>query len=233
MAEEEKKRDLKGMIAAFRTSDHWVVSLARDLIWIAAVVGGIALALYLICGTWPAVVTIESKSMDPHMKIGDLVVVVQKDRYGAFQTWLEGSKTNYTKYDEYGDVIIYKPNGLTSVHPIIHRAIQYVEAGPVPELKDRKLLVNYTAVHAGYITWGDNNPYPDQFVSYPGIGTPEPVKDEWIVGKALFAIPLVGYLPLNIWLVAIIAVIGMVLHEMYIRSKEEETPKKKSGKRRK
>ena len=233
MAGNEKKKDIRAMIAEFRTSDHWAVSLARDAIWLVAVVGGIALALYLICGTWPAVVTIESKSMDPHMKVGDLVIVVQKDRYGAFQTWLDGTGSGYTKYDEYGDVIIYKPNGLTSVHPIIHRAIQYVDAGPVTEVKGQKLAINYTAEHAGYITWGDNNPLPDQFVSYPGIGTPEPVKDEWIVGKALFAIPLVGYLPLNIWLVAAIAVIAMILHELYLRSKEHEEPvKKKSGKKR-
>ncbi|HXX55983.1 MAG TPA: S26 family signal peptidase [Methanoregula sp.] len=234
MAGKERKKDIRAMIAAFRTSEHWAVSLARDAIWLVAVVGGIALALYLICGTWPAVVTIESKSMDPHMKVGDLVIVVQKDRYGAFQTWLDGTKSGYTKYDEYGDVIIYKPNGLTSVHPIIHRAIQYVDAGPVTEVKGQKLVSNYTAEHAGYITWGDNNPLPDQFVSYPGIGTPEPVKDEWIVGKALFAIPLVGYLPLNIWLVAAVAVVAMILHELYLRSKEQEKPgTKKGGKKRK
>jgi signal peptidase I len=233
MAEKDTKRDIRTMIAQFRTSERWAVSLARDLLWIVAVVGGIALALYLICGTWPAVVTIESKSMDPHMKIGDLVLVVQKDRYGAFQTWTDGLTSGFVKYDEPGDVIIYKPNGLTTVHPIIHRAIQYVEAGSVSEIKGRKLVSNYTAPHAGYITWGDNNPAPDQLVSYPGIGTPEPVKEEWIVGKSLFAIPLVGYLPLNIWLVAIIAVIAMILHELYLRSKENaEKPQRKTGKKR-
>ena len=232
MADKKTKQDLRGMIEEFRTSDNWGVALARDVLWIAAVVGGIALALYLICGTWPAVVTIESKSMDPHMKVGDLVVVVQKDRYGAFQTWLDGTSSNYTKYEEYGDVIIYKPNGQTNVHPIIHRAIQHVDAGPVTGIKGKRLLINYTAAHAGYFTWGDNNQLPDQLVSYPGIGTPEPVKDEWIVGKALFAVPLVGYLPLNIWLVAIVAVIAMILHEMYLRSKENEAPLKKGGKKR-
>jgi len=233
MAGKEQKRDFRALFKEFRTSEHWALSLARDAIWLIAVVGSVALVLFLICGTWPAVVTIESSSMDPHMKIGDLVVVVQKDRYGEFQTWLDGTTSNYTKYDEYGDVIIYKPNGLTNVHPIIHRAIQYVDAGPVTEMKGDP-VVNYTAPHAGYITWGDNNPAPDQLVSYPGIGQVEPVKDEWIVGKALFAIPLIGYLPLNIWLVAIIVVIAMILHEMYLRSKEKEItrPKKKTGKKR-
>jgi signal peptidase len=233
MAGKEQKRDFRALFNEFRTSEHWAVSLARDALWLATVVGSVALALFLICGTWPAVVTIESQSMDPHMKIGDLVVVVQKDRYGQFETWLDGAKNNYTKYDEYGDVIIYRPNGMTSVHPIIHRAIQYVDAGPVTQMKGYTLRINYSAPHAGYITWGDNNPLPDQLVSYPGIGQVEPVKEEWIVGKALFAIPIIGYLPLNIWLVTIIVVIAMILHEMYLRSKEPEKPaKKKTGKKR-
>ena len=76
MAEKEPSRDIRTMIHEFRTSEHWAVSLARDILWVAAVVGCIALALYLICGTWPAVVTVESGSMEPHMNIGDLVVVV-------------------------------------------------------------------------------------------------------------------------------------------------------------
>jgi signal peptidase len=220
---ENRIRDFPGLVTSFRTSNHWAVSLGRDLLWIVTVVGGIALILYLICGTWPALVAIESKSMDPHMKIGDLVVVVQKDRYGTFQTWLDGSVSNYTRYDEYGDVIIYRPNGRTNVTPIIHRAIQYVDPGPVTEIKGKKIRVNYTAIHPGYITWGDNNQVPDQFSGIPGIGILEPVKNEWIVGKALFTIPLIGYLPLNIWVVMIIVVIVMILHEIYLRSHEQGT----------
>src|SRR5690554_3616202 len=110
-------------LAAFRESEHPAVSLARDLLWVVAVVGGIALALYLIAGTWPAVVTIESESMVPNMNVGDLVLVVQKDRYGEFQTWVEGSQSGYVSFGDYGDVIVYRPNGATHVHPIIHRAI--------------------------------------------------------------------------------------------------------------
>ncbi len=235
MAEKEGKRNIRTLIEQFRTSEHWAVSLARDALWLVAVVGGVALALYLICGTWPAVVTIESKSMDPHMKVGDLVVVVQKDRYGAFQTWLDGTQSGYMKYEEFGDVIIYRPNGLSNVHPIIHRAIQYVDGSPVTEIKGHKLIGNYTPPHPGYITWGDNNVYPDQGQAYPNIGVVEPVKEDRIVGKALFAVPLVGYLPLNIWAVAIVVIIIMVLHELYLRSKEDESPetgsvnKKKAG----
>jgi Signal peptidase I len=93
MADNDNKRDIRTLVSQFRKSDHWAVSMARDLFWIVAVVGGIALALFLICGTWPAVVTIESQSMIPHMNVGDLVVVVQKDRYGAFETWSDGEKS--------------------------------------------------------------------------------------------------------------------------------------------
>ena len=136
---------LRSLIAQFRTSDHWAVSLARDLLWVVGVVGCIALLLFLICGTWPAVVTIESGSMIPNMNIGDLVVVVQKDRFGDLQTWDDGKKSGYKKFGDYGDVIIYRPNGVTDMwasvgllplskqHPIIHRAMTWTDAGePVP-----------------------------------------------------------------------------------------------------
>ncbi len=95
MADNDKSRDIRTLINQFRTSDHWAVSLARDLLWVVGVVGCIAIALFLICGTWPAVVTIESGSMIPHMNVGDLVVVVQKDRFGDLQTWDDGVKSGY------------------------------------------------------------------------------------------------------------------------------------------
>jgi signal peptidase I len=234
MADKEKSRDIRTLIAQFRTSDNWMVALARDLIWVAGVVGTIALILFLVCGTWPAVVTIESGSMIPNMNIGDLVVVVQKDRYGEFMTWETGKQENVSKFNSYGDVIIYKPNGMTSVHPIIHRAVVYAtNATPLTEIRGVQLRQNYTVAHDGYITWGDNNPYPDQFVSYPGIGTPEPVKDEWIVGKALFTVPLVGYLPLHIYEVVIVVVVIMILHELYLRSRENEGSDEAAGRKKK
>jgi len=233
VAEKETRRDIRTLFTQFRTSDHWAVSLARDLLWVVAVVGAIALALYLICGTWPAVVAIESKSMDPNMKMGDLVVVVQKDRYGAFQTWEEGKTAGNQKFGSYGDVIIYKPNGMSSVHPIIHRAMVYATDQPLTEIRGVPLKANYTAPHPGYITWGDNNPRPDQFLVFPEIGQPEPVREEWIVGKALFTVPLVGYLPLHIVEVVIVVIVIMILHEMYLRSREEKAakPAKKAGKK--
>jgi signal peptidase I len=145
MADKAPPPYLKTLVDTFRTSDHWAVSFTRDLLWVVGVVGGIALLLFLICGTWPAVVTIESGSMIPNMNIGDLVVVVEKDRLGELQTWDDGKVSGYKKFNDYGDVIIYRPNGFTDMwasvgllplsqqHPIIHRAITWTEAGgPVP-----------------------------------------------------------------------------------------------------
>ena len=314
MTDTDKPRDIRTLVNQFRTSDHWGISLARDLIWVVAVVGCIALALYLICGTWPAVVTIESESMVPNMNVGDLVVVVQKDRFGDLQTWDDGVKSGYKKFGDYGDVIIYRPNGATDMwasigllplskaqHPIIHRAMTWTEAGqPIPSYLNiyrgkvtptgylpltvsgetaggfqilstgaRTPAANYTpgtaditmrspqgnyilpadtivpnsgyvrststvTAHGGYITKGDNNNFSDQgYLTIPGTGSVEPVKKEWVVGKALFTVPYVGLLPLHIAEVVIAVIVLMVLHELYLRRKKNKVPAKplkKSGK---
>jgi signal peptidase len=315
MADKDKSRDIRTLINQFRTSDHWAVSLARDLLWVVGVVGCIAIALFLICGTWPAVVTIESGSMIPNMNIGDLVVVVQKDRFGDLQTWDDGMKSGYKKFGDYGDVIIYRPNGATDMwasvgllplsqaqHPIIHRAMTWVDSGkPLPMYLNiyrgtvtptgylpltvsgetssglriftppgtTGILPNYTTgsrdviippqlgnyvlpadaivrnsgyvwdtetvtTYGGYITKGDNNNFSDEgYLAFASIGEIEPVQKDWVVGKALFTVPYVGLLPLHIGEVIIVVIIIMVLHELYLRRKEETPakPQKKSGKK--
>ena len=210
------------ILAAFRESDNRVVSLARDLLWVVVVVGGIALALYLFAGTWPAVVTIESESMVPHMNVGDLVLVVDEDRFGGLTTWVEGQQTGHSSFGDYGDVIVYRPNGADSVHPIIHRAMTYVDTAAVEE---SGLAQFYADPHGGYITKGDNNPYIDQGnLRIAGIGMIEPVKKEWIVGKALVAVPLVGYLPLHLAEFAVIVIVIILIHDLILarrKGKEE------------
>jgi signal peptidase I len=314
MADPAPSGDPPSLLTQFRTSDHWAVALARDLLWVVGVVGSIAILLFLICGTWPAVVTVESGSMIPHMNIGDLVVVVQKDRFGDLQTWDDGKKSGYQKFGDYGDVIIYRPNGITDFwasigllplskqHPIIHRAMTWTDAGqPLPmylnpyrgkvtpagylpltvsgmtasgvgilstgngvsasnytpgandltmtiahesyvlpasaiDPKMGYIWYNQTPItHGGYITKGDNNQPSDQgSLAIEGIGVVEPVQKDWVVGKALFTVPWVGLLPLNIGPVIVVVIILMVLHELYLRRKEEqaaEKPQKKGGKK--
>lgn len=216
--------------------DRWA-GLARDIIWVLGVVGLIALALFLVTGTWPAVVTIESESMVPNMNVGDLVLVVSADRFGNLTTSEDGALIGYGRFNTqpnsagepvWGDVIIYRPNGNTQYHPIIHRAIEYVNESEA---------ARYGADHAGYITKGDHNTIQDQNGGYAGLGRLQPVKSEWIVGKALVAIPLLGYLPLHLFEVAAIVIGLMLLYELWLRWRRPEpepepTRAKKPGKRR-
>jgi len=213
MKEQRRSLGVVTQVQRFLKSEDPKAGMARDILWVLGVVGGVALLLFLISGTWPAVVAVESESMVPNMNVGDLVFVAAADRYGPLTSWAEGQKTGYAKFSTYpdlqgrqvyGDVIIYKPNGDTSVHPIIHRAIVWSENGTVP----------------GYITKGDNNPGYDQNGYFPGIGAIQPVKKEWIVGKALFAIPLVGYLPLHIIEFAVLIIALLIVWEWYSRRRE-------------
>ena len=291
MAEPKKKAEDKGLIETFRTSENPTIAFAREILWVVAVVAGIALVLYLASGTWPAVVTIESESMVPHMNVGDLVFVVSADRYGELQTWETGRNTGYMKFGDYGDVLIYSPNGAEGslipglgggVHPIIHRAMGMTAEGtgipvyyyffrgnsspsqylPVT-IKDTAWLLedgtivarivngiivpdkgNITpedgyivisdqlAKNGGYLTKGDNNVRSDQgsYLSRMELGMIQPVKPEWIVGKALFAIPLLGYIPLNIIPVAIILILLMALWEYYQRKKSAKSGNNQPGK---
>jgi signal peptidase len=86
---------------------------------------------------------------------------------------------------------------------------------------------------------GDNNVRSDQgsYLNRNDIGIIQPVKPEWIVGKALFAIPFLGYIPLNIVPVAIILITLMLLYEYYQRRKSKAKPvsggKKPSKKKKK
>ncbi|MEA2034033.1 MAG: S26 family signal peptidase [Euryarchaeota archaeon] len=218
MKDSGKERDGDSVIREFMNSEEPAICFARDILWVMAVVSGIALALFLVSGTWPAVVAIESGSMTPNMNENDLVFVVAQDRFGELTTWAEGQNISYAPFGThpdmqgnmpYGDVIIYQPNGESSVHPIIHRALGWYEGSP----------------HAGYITKGDNNPVIDQRTGFNSIGQIEPVKKEWIVGKALFSIPFVGYFPLHIIEFAIIVILLMFAHEyiMKRRNKNKDT----------
>jgi len=284
MSHEEKNDKEKGLLQRFLTSSNRWVSLARELAWVAAVVGGIALALFLVSGTWPAVVTIESESMVPHMNVGDLVFVVSADRFGELQTWTTGKETGYQKFGDYGDILIYRPNDAPNppvsipfitggVHPIIHRAMekigegedipkyynvyrgqatpaQYVPAtirnnslvlmdGTVVTPQNADPLVGYVvqtgikSPHAGYITKGDNNLVSDQagYLSSVSGQVIMPVRDDWVVGKALFTIPLLGYLPLNIVPVAVILIAFMIVWEYHSKKKERSVTKKGKKKR--
>ena len=97
------------------------------------------------------------------------------------------------------------------------------------------ILYGAETSHGGYITKGDNNIASDQGYLAVSGATIEPVEKDWIVGKSLFVVPLVGLLPLHITELIIIVVIVMFVYEWYSRRREAESAGsgKKPGKKRK
>jgi len=228
------KKSFKELIHIFRTSEDVKIVYAREISYVLGTVALIVATLYLICGTWPAVVTIESESMVPHMNVGDLVLVVAHDRFGTLQSYAEGKQTGYGRFGLPGDVIIFRPNGDKKLHPIIHRALYWTEEGEKHTFYSDTRTVEYIAPNAGYITKGDNNPIEDQvgWENYRGLGSPIlPIEEQWIVGKAYAKVPYVGYLPLHLKEVIVILILFMIGQELYLRSKAKKESSNKMSKR--
>ena len=72
MANQDKKPQTTSLLGQLKESDNPVVSFARDIIWVVAVVAIVGILLFVVSGTWPAVVAVESESMVPNMQVGDL-----------------------------------------------------------------------------------------------------------------------------------------------------------------
>ena len=189
----DRKRDvndLRARVNEFR--DNPVIRLAEDVLISVAIVGGIAVILYAIAGIWPPMVAIESGSMEPGMSAGDIVFIVSPSNFvaeGATKqhgvvTYEQGREDGYQTFGNYGDVIVYRPDGSEFRTAIIHRAMFYVEEGEEYQTVSGETL---EAPHDGFVTKGDANTYYDQEQ-----GLSEVVKPEWVKGKARYRIPYVG-----------------------------------------
>ncbi len=106
----------------FRDSFWFIPILA--IIVIGIVIGG----LVAYTNSWPPVYVVQSMSMqhgpNDHLGLintGDLVLS-KKVPVSTIVPYVVGMRTGYTTYGEYGDVVLYEPNGGTGT-PIIHRAI--------------------------------------------------------------------------------------------------------------
>jgi len=105
--------------------------VAISFIVVAIVLGG----LWAYAGMWPPMVVIESGSMQHSQSTssvgiidtGDLTLVRSAGKVDRIVTWAEGSKTGYSTYGNYGDVIVFHKSGLAGYTPIIHRAMVYIE----------------------------------------------------------------------------------------------------------
>ena len=198
------------------------------------------LLTFAYSGNWPPMVVIESGSMEhddnplypeprySHLGIidtGDLVIVKQAEKKDIV-TYLEGKKTDYKKYGDYGDVIVYYKNGIETyngqpVTPVIHRAMAWVEVVDkengtyyIPEIDTYfygKIELAEIGLgggasiknlqNSGYITKGDStgNPHPDQLTHYDITGASvQPVDPDWIVGMAKGELPWFGLIKLRV-----------------------------------
>jgi signal peptidase len=178
-------------IKEFNKCENPLVGLLRDIIFVVAVVAIFASVSHIALGLWAPMVAVESGSMIPHIQIGDIIFVQSIDRTQII-TYETGKNTSYTSFGNFGDVILYKPNGIEGITPIIHRAMYYVEQG------EPMWQGGPPAPHAGYITKGDNtltNPAYDQMALLDPKGNIiQPVKKEWVIGVARFyRVPWLGY----------------------------------------
>lgn len=165
------------------------VSLGKDLMSVVAVLIIFMVLSKLVFGLWTPMVAVESGSMEPHMQIGDIIFIKSTDK-ANITTYEEGKKTGYESFQNYGDVILYRPYGEQGVTPIIHRAMYRVEAGE-PMWENGPV-----APYSGYITKGDNVVTNQHFDQEGQISYETPVKDEWIIGTAQYRIPYLGYVRL-------------------------------------
>ena len=204
-----------GVLRWFRRSEDTVVTWTRDIVVSVGIVALIALILFGMSGVWPPLVAVESGSMEPGMQRGDMIFVVEQDRFvsdGAIGdtgvlTYENGSQDGHSAFGNPGDVIIFRPDGSEAATPVIHRAHYWVEEGEnwVDERADDRLTNGNScdsveacpAPHDGFITHGDANGAYDQIGQTDGADTTV-VKPEWIEGKAHYRIPMLGYIRLTL-----------------------------------
>lgn len=110
---------------------------ARDAWWFEPLVALALVILILVSlvaytSNWPPVYVVESESMQHGsadqvglINTGDLVLA-QKVAAGQVVSYEQGDQRGYSTYGEYGDVLLFYPNGNQGSTPVIHRAILYL-----------------------------------------------------------------------------------------------------------
>lgn len=169
---------------------RWLRGLVVDLAKSLAIVAVVSAVLFAYSGVWPPLVVVQSGSMEPNMYKGDVVLVraVEGTGPGAVNTYRGGGGEHFGMP---GDVVVYSSPEDGRASPIIHRAMYWVDEG--------ERIDGIHATTSGYVTKGDANSASDQRI---GITT-SPVEPEWIRGRAVLRVPLVGYVRLAL---------GKVLH---------------------
>ncbi len=113
--------------------EETIIGIGKDILISLVILGIILGSLYAFSGRWPPMVVIESGSMmhTQESRIGVIdpgdIVIVQESDMEDITTYVEGRASGYRKYGQYGDVIIFEPDGDRQETPIIHRAVLYLE----------------------------------------------------------------------------------------------------------
>jgi len=163
--------------------------------------------LFAVSGVWPPLVAIESGSMEPHIDTGDMVFIMDAERFPGQDarhgvvTAAAGTESGYRTFQQHGDVIVFEPNGNDQRTPVIHRAMLWVSAGEnwydranreyVGSADSCDELRNCPAPHAGFITKGDNELSNSRYDQATGASTV--VRPQWVIGTGAFRIPRLGY----------------------------------------
>lgn len=160
--------------------------------------------LVAVSGVWPPLAAVSSGSMDPHIQQGDIIVIMEEDRFApnaadenSIVTLREGRDVGYRSLGDYGSVIVFTSSD-SGTQSTVHRAMFYVEEGEnwfdranpayLNGAESCQSLRKCPAPNAGYITKGDANPSYDQ-----AIGMSPPIHERWIEGTAREKVPFVGW----------------------------------------
>ncbi|MDL5501799.1 MAG: S26 family signal peptidase, partial [Candidatus Methanoperedens sp.] len=119
---------IRETIKEIKESNNFWVGLLRDFLFVLIIVAIFASVSYIALGRFSPMVAVESKSMVPHLTIGDIIFIESTDR-SKIITYEDGEKTGYSSFGYYGDVILYMRSGNEDRTPIIHRAMYYVNKG--------------------------------------------------------------------------------------------------------
>ena len=182
--------------------------LATELASAVVAVCLVGLFLFAVSGVWPPLVAIESPSMTPNIETGDMVFVMDEERFPGpdahhgVVTAAAGEQAGYVVFGRPGDVIVFMPDGDASATPIIHRAMLWVEQGEnwydradpdaVGTATNCAELRNCPAPHAGFVTQGDFNGEYDQTGT-----TSTVVRPSWVIGTGEVRLPNLGWVRLR------------------------------------
>lgn len=130
--EEARNRARSPRTVYWRFRDSYLFVPLVAIVVIILLLGG----LLAYTQTWPPIYVVESSSMQHGtsdvlgvINAGDMVLS-QQVGLASITTYIAGMSGGYQTYGEYGDVLLYQPNGGSGT-PVIHRALLFLDYDPL------------------------------------------------------------------------------------------------------